>query len=221
MQFKNFRGGVLLILLGVLVVTGSLLLLTSLPLQLAESILNWQGHDARNFEMVTHSFSERELKIQYLKLKDEAKEIELKNFSLHFNDGQILHLSADLVSFRDLTKPNQSLKSLLEGLTLKDSEPVCINELSLKEARIALSFSADPSVFSAEGHKVCVGPQLSFDNLAIDSKDISLSEHALLWKISHNQFYDLAEKSLIEFPREENKIFLTPKNKESLLRLIK
>lgn len=199
------------------------LALTSLPVSLLQGALKLYGHEALGFDLVTHSFKHREIKIEWLHLKDESKEVQIKNLALEIKDSQIINLTADLISFRDLTKPNQSLQKLLEQWPTPNpsSSPLCIENLHIGNLSMALSYSGEATKMALKGQQLCVGEDIHFKDLSIESDSVTLTEKNLLWQIGHQHFYDLPKDTFIELARDGNALKLAVANRNSLLRLIK
>lgn len=193
------------------------ILISPLPVKTLALVLRAQNHTAEGFDLKYISFLNRQLMVGHLHLLDEIKDLEVQNLKIEWQGSQIKEFSADKIFFRDRTKPNLSLKSLLEKLRPPEGSDICIEKFYVGEIRLALSYSAEPSQMKeVSAENLCL-PSLRFQSLSMTPSDWELRDHQLLWHLRHHQFSDLSKEAVLEFPGTSEGIQLLPRNAPEIL----
>ncbi len=197
------------------------LFLTNLPAQIIQWALQAQGHEAQGFSLQGPSFFHRTLGIERLQIDDETRTLEIENLKLEVDHQHLLNLHIGKAYFRDKTKPNMSLRKLLLSLkSASDTTPTCLDKLQIDHLSLALSFSSKPlSIGPLLAKNICLGSDLRFEALSVDSKDLIQTDRDISWLVSHDHFYDVpaGETVPISFVRGPNFIALLPQNSPDIL----
>lgn len=167
--------------------------------------LNHSGHKADQIS-ISGSSEKLDVQIKHLHMKDDIKDLEIQNLNLQvvFSDLQksnsITSLEAESLSYRDLTRPNESLRQVLMQLKPAQQKQTCIQDLKIDHISFAVSASADPFLIkNLHGRHVCLSQDLTFESLTFQSEDFELQNEAILFSAKPGHFWDLEKPRQITF----------------------
>ncbi len=169
--------------------------------------LSQAGHKAQSihFEISAEKLA---FSAEHILIKDEIKSFEVKNLSVIVlleqlkREKTIQSIQIDEISFRDLTRPNESLQKVLSMIKPRSANTSrdCIEILQINSLSFAVSASAEPiQIKNLRGRHVCLDENLTFDDLQFQSEDLQFQEGEIIFTARPDQFWDVKEPRKIRF----------------------
>ncbi|MFN8945307.1 MAG: hypothetical protein ACK5WZ_11880 [Pseudobdellovibrionaceae bacterium] len=167
--------------------------------------VNQSGHMAKKIEIGIDA-GKFILKIGHLKIDDETKEFQLKGLETEYFLEQtdevqtIFHLKIDEISFKDLTRPNESLKNILRKIYPQKRDRSCIVHLEIGLFSMGVSASAEPiTLRNIVAKNICLDEDLTYESLNFESRDLKIIDHKIQFLAKPTHFWDIKSEKTLNF----------------------